>query len=174
LISPENRSEFDDLGVDELRKRVEASTYDPEKLRQAREYLHEHDPAWASVELAKVAGRRATIALYISGISAIAVVATFIGPYIASKFQPQLTAYGQQIYDSCLAQRGNTTACDALIRMMQRAADEQAMKKEAGKMLAAGSSKREVAEWARKQGLSNIDISNIAGIPLSDLEAGKY
>ena len=41
-------------------------------------------------------------------------------------------------------------------------------------MLAAGQSKREVVEWARKQGLSKVETSEITGISISDLDAEKY
>jgi hypothetical protein len=116
MISTENRAEFDDLGVEQLRKRVEASTYDPDKLREAREYLREHDPAWTSVQLAKAAGTRATIALIISAIAAAIAIATFFDwPNFRS-------AQEQQMYDGCLmSMRGNKTACDAFMRQLQRA-----------------------------------------------------
>ena len=69
MISESNRREFDDLGVDQLRKRVELSVYSPEKSKEAREYLDEKNPAWVSARAALSAGKRATIALVISGAS---------------------------------------------------------------------------------------------------------
>ena len=89
--------------------------------------------------------------------------------------KPALTAYGENVYDQCLAAKnGNTVACDAYMRVMIRAQEEPALKKRAAEMLAAGRSKREVVEWARKQGLAKSDTSEITGIPISDLDAEKY
>jgi hypothetical protein len=69
MITEDNRREFEDLGVDQLRKRVERSNYDSDKLRQAREWLDENNPAWISARAAQRAGTKATIALWLSGAS---------------------------------------------------------------------------------------------------------
>ena len=89
---------------------------------------------------------------------------------------PQRTAEDDIIYDRCLlAQRGNTVACDAMLRVIEHERiAEAAMKQQAAKMLAAGSSKREVVEWARKQGFVSSQLSDAVGISLSDLQSGKY
>ena len=93
--------------------------------------------------------------------------------------KPNLTAYGEYMYDQCLmTQNGNRVACNAYMRVMVHQQEEEAAKKfwkqRAAELGAAGQSKREVVEWARKQGLSDIETSEITGIPISDLAAGKY
>ncbi len=76
MISKENRAEFEQIGAEQLRKRVDVSIYADEKLRQAREWLKENDPAWISAHAAQRAGTRATIALLIS---AAALIVSMIG-----------------------------------------------------------------------------------------------
>ncbi len=46
MITQSNREEFEQTGVDDVRKRVAHSTYSEEKLKQARQWLKEDDPAW--------------------------------------------------------------------------------------------------------------------------------
>jgi hypothetical protein len=71
MITESNREEFQNLDVDEVRKRVKRHTYDAEKERQAREWLRENEPAWISARAAQGAVRRSTFALVISGLSLI-------------------------------------------------------------------------------------------------------
>jgi hypothetical protein len=78
MIDPANRREFEDVGVDDVRKRVQHHTWAIEKERQAREWLDEKNPAWASALAAQASARaaggantRATIALVISGFAAL-------------------------------------------------------------------------------------------------------
>jgi len=65
-ISDENRKEFDLLGVHDVRRRVEHSIWAEPKLREARAWLDENNPAWISAMEAQKAGRRAWIAIGIS------------------------------------------------------------------------------------------------------------
>jgi hypothetical protein len=51
---------------------------------------------------------------------------------------------------------------------------EAAMLKEAAKMLAAGFSKREVVDWAAKNGFVGRQLSDAVGISLEDLQQNKY
>ena len=74
MISPENRAEFEQLRVHEVRKRVDGITYSPEKHNEAIEWLEEQDPAREAVSLARAAGTRATIALVISGLALVVTV----------------------------------------------------------------------------------------------------
>jgi hypothetical protein len=82
----------------------------------------------------------------------------------------------EAIYDQCLVrQAGNTAACDALMRALERErVAETAMQKEAAKMLATGSSKREVVDWAMKKGFVGRQLSDAVGISLEDLQHNKY
>jgi hypothetical protein len=81
-----------------------------------------------------------------------------------------------QDYDACLVEKyGNKVACDALMRMLNRErVAERAMKEKAATLLAAGFSKREVVEWARKQGFVSSQLSDAVGISLEDLQGNKY
>lgn len=94
--------------------------------------------------------------------------------------KPELSAYGRYMYDQFfVAKNGNIVACDAYIRVMlhREATDaaEAAAKKTAVEMLAAGRSKREVAEWLRQQGgMSGWNISQTVGISLKDYIDGNY
>ena len=69
MISLSNRLEFEELGVDEVRKRIEASIYHGDKLREAREWRDENNPAWVSARAAQKAVTVAIIALVISVLS---------------------------------------------------------------------------------------------------------
>ncbi len=82
----------------------------------------------------------------------------------------------EAIYDSCLAsQGGNSVACDALMRVLERErVVETAMRKEAAKLLAAGFSKREVVDWTIKNGFVGRQLSDAVGISLEDLRQNKY
>jgi hypothetical protein len=74
-ITEENRREFEQLGTDQLSKRVERSVYDENKLRQARDWLNENNPSWISAREAQRAGIKATIALVISGLALLVSIA---------------------------------------------------------------------------------------------------
>jgi hypothetical protein len=85
------------------------------------------------------------------------------------------SAADQAIYDTCLTQQGNTVACDAFMRVLDRErAAEKEMKKEAAQVLAAGHSKQEVANWAFKHGFVGSQVSEVVGISLQDLQADRY
>jgi hypothetical protein len=84
------------------------------------------------------------------------------------------------IYDACLAGNGgNETACDAYMRIIDRAKARDAkletiLNEGGAKMLASGASKRDVVDWARRMGGVGSQISNAAGISLRDLQSDKY
>jgi predicted aconitase with swiveling domain len=80
------------------------------------------------------------------------------------------------MFDACLvAKNGDTVACDAMMRLIERErAHTAAVKKEAAKMLAAGASKRDVVKWVEDNGLVGEDISDAVGISLHDLQYGNY
>jgi hypothetical protein len=65
-ITEENRREFEQLGTDQLSKRVE---------RKARDWLNENNPSWISAREAQRAGIKATIALVISGLALLVSIA---------------------------------------------------------------------------------------------------
>jgi hypothetical protein len=92
------------------------------------------------------------------------------------KMHPERSTEDAAIYDKCLmAQSGNTIACDAMLREIDRErAAEETLKKDAAKLLAAGFSKREVVEWAMKRGFVGSQLSDAVGISLEDLQAGRY
>jgi hypothetical protein len=92
------------------------------------------------------------------------------------KPRPERSLADDDLYDRCLVtQQGNTIACDALMRTLDRErAGTAAMKKEAAKLLAAGFTKREVVEWARKQGFTGSQLSDAVGISWEDLRDDKY
>ena len=79
-------------------------------------------------------------------------------------------------YDHCLVQQhGNTVACDAMMRLIERERTAEAvMKAQAATLLAAGFSKREVVKWAIDKGFVGSQLSDAVGISLQDLQAGKY
>lgn len=101
MIRQKYREEFEQIGVDDLRKRVAASTFDAEKLQYAREWLDEKehgeqrqstreqieiareakDAAWAAARAAQSANTRATIALIIAAISAVCAIVAIILPH---------------------------------------------------------------------------------------------
>ena len=51
---------------------------------------------------------------------------------------------------------------------------ETTVKEEVVKKLAAGFSKREVVQWARENGVVSSALSHAVGIPLRDIQDGKY
>ncbi|MDB5610236.1 MAG: hypothetical protein JWP25_7136 [Bradyrhizobium sp.] len=84
------------------------------------------------------------------------------------------------LYDYCLAGNGgNTVGCDAFMRTFKRAkakddALEKILNEDGAKMLAAGSSKRDVVKWATEMGGVGSQISNAAGISLRELQSNNY
>jgi len=98
MITEANRREFEQRGPDGVRKQIEHALYDAEKQKQAYEWLDEtergpdralmreqiliagsaRDAAWESARAAKAANVRATIALVISLVSALAAVGSFV------------------------------------------------------------------------------------------------
>ncbi len=109
------------------------------------------------------------------------------GALIWWKSRPERSADDNAIYDNCLMERdGNTVACDAMMRVVDRgraaesmkkaASDpaEEAMKEDAAKLLAAGFSKREVVKWAMGKGFGGSQVSDAVGISLKELQAGRY
>ena len=91
-------------------------------------------------------------------------------------WKPRRSAHDEAAYDQCLAaQQGNTIACDAFLRLLQRENErEEVLKKEAARLLAAGFSKREVVEWAGKNGFVGKQLSDAVGISLQELQQNKY
>jgi hypothetical protein len=78
-----------------------------------------------------------------------------------------------EMYDRCLVDHGgNTTLCEAFIRIAKRIA--QPLKERVARWLSAGFSKREIAEYEKTQGVSDAQLAAALGISLSDLQAGKY
>ena len=88
MIKQSYRNEFEQIGVEDLRKRVAANIFDDEKLKQAREWLDEKDHGETRdfaqekiLRTARSANIRATIALIISSISAAAAIVAIILPH---------------------------------------------------------------------------------------------
>jgi hypothetical protein len=78
MITQSNREEFEQTGVDDVRKRVLRAVYTGEKLQEARQWLKQNDPAWISAKAARGANARATIALIISVLSLLVAIAAII------------------------------------------------------------------------------------------------
>lgn len=93
-----------------------------------------------------------------------------------SHSMPARSAEDQSIYDTCLLERnGNTVACDAEMRLLARERTaEAAMLQQAAKLVAAGFSGCEMERWTVDAGFVGSQLSRASGIPLSDLQAGKY
>jgi hypothetical protein len=77
------------------------------------------------------------------------------------------------IFDNCLMERnGNTVACEALMRSLDRdRAARAASKKEAAELLAGSVSKREVVKRLMDKGFGESQVSDAVGISLQDLRA---
>jgi hypothetical protein len=75
MITEKNRREFEELDVDDVKKRVANVTWDADKLRQAREWLKENDPAWISARAAQRSATTARRALWISALALLVAVA---------------------------------------------------------------------------------------------------
>jgi hypothetical protein len=97
------REEFEQSGVDNVRKHAAASIYSGDKLLEALEWLNKKDrgwlvteqsaiardaadAAWVSARASQSANRRATIALVISGFSALVAIAAIILPYLTKPY----------------------------------------------------------------------------------------
>lgn len=78
MITEDNRKEFEQLDIDQVRKRVEHSNWDDAKLKQAREWLKENEPAWISARAAQKSVHRSTMALVISGLSLLVAIAALL------------------------------------------------------------------------------------------------
>ena len=92
-ITEEFKTEFEQVGPDGVRKRINAALYSNEKQKAAYEWLdeREHGPdrsiarsasaAAAAAQAAQTANTKATIALVIASISAVAAIAAIIAPH---------------------------------------------------------------------------------------------
>jgi len=104
-----------------------------------------------------------------------ALMAVIWGASVWWKPHPRRSAADDTVYDACLVERqGNVAACNALMRIIDRERAVTAMERNVAALLAAGFSKREVVEWAREQGFDDSQVSDVVGISLEDLKAGKY
>jgi hypothetical protein len=99
MITQIYREEFEQSGVDDVRKRATVSIYNGDKLLEALEWLGEKDhgglakeqnavardaadAAWISARASQSANKRAIAALIISGLSALLAIAAIILPYL--------------------------------------------------------------------------------------------
>jgi hypothetical protein len=97
------REEFEQSGVDHVRKHATASIYSGDKLLEALEWLNRKDrgwlateqsaiardaadAAWVSARASQSANKRATIALVISGLSVLVAIAAIILPYLTKPY----------------------------------------------------------------------------------------
>jgi hypothetical protein len=87
MIRQRYREEFEQLGVDDVRKRVAASLWDADKLKGAREWLdekeHGEDRAYKAEQL-KLQRRndlKSTIALMVAGLALIVSAFAALGRY---------------------------------------------------------------------------------------------
>jgi GAF domain-containing protein len=97
------REEFEQSGVDDVRKYATASIYSGDKLLEALEWLNNKDhgglakdqiaiardaadAAWVSAGASQSANKRATIALVISGFSVLVAIAAIILPYLTKPY----------------------------------------------------------------------------------------
>jgi GAF domain-containing protein len=97
------REEFEQSGVDDVRKHATASIYSGDKLLEALEWLNKKDhgglakdqiaiardaadAAWVSARASQSANKRATIALVISGLSVLVAIAAIILPYLTKPY----------------------------------------------------------------------------------------
>ena len=92
-ITEEFKTEFEQVGPDGVRKRINAALYSNEKQKAAYEWLDERErgpdrsiarsasEAAAAAQAAQTANTKATIALVIASISAVAAIAAIIVPH---------------------------------------------------------------------------------------------
>ena len=113
-------------------------------------------------------------------VAGVVVGALFVGAFWASfvwwRSPPKRAPTDAALYDNCLVvQHGNEVACDAFLRMINRARTQTAaLKKRLQELLAAGFSKHEVVDWALKNGFAGGEVAEALGITQADLIAGKY
>lgn len=101
MVRPRYRKEFEELGVEGVKRQVRNIAYAGEQLAHAQEWLEEQtrdasesmsreqisiareakDAAWAAARAAQAANTRATIALIIATLSAVATIAEIIAPH---------------------------------------------------------------------------------------------
>jgi hypothetical protein len=120
--------------------------------------------------------------MFIVGALCGAILTTTIG--IVWKSHSTRSAEDNIFYDNCLVQlQGNTVACDAMMRLLEReraATDPKQkaavadLKRDVERYLAAGFSKREVAEYLKAKGFSDSDVANAVDISLKDYQQGNY
>ena len=98
MIRQVYREEFEQSGVEDVRKRATGSIYSGDKLLEALKWLnkkdhdglakeqiaiaHDADAARESARSSQSANKRATIALVISGLSVLVAIAAIILPYL--------------------------------------------------------------------------------------------
>lgn len=103
-------------------------------------------------------------------ICGIVLMACGVGAFVGWQSHPTRSAEDEAIYDNCLMERGDTVACGALMRGIDRErAAEGALKDQVAKMLAAGFNKREVAEWAVTRGFVYSQVSSAMGLSTAEL-----
>jgi hypothetical protein len=73
-IDPGNRFEFEDLRLDEVRKRVAANVWAPDKLKAARAWIDEKEHGEESAHR-RHSNWRANVALAMSGLSLLVALA---------------------------------------------------------------------------------------------------
>jgi len=78
MITEANRREFEQRGPDGVRKQIEHALYDAEKQKQAYEWLDETERGPDRALMREQILMRATIALVISLVSALAAVGSFV------------------------------------------------------------------------------------------------
>jgi hypothetical protein len=130
-------------------------------------------------------GRAPTWAIFLVGALCGGILTTTIG--IVWKSHSTRSAEDNAFYDYCLVQwQGNTVACDARMRLLERerereraAADPMQkaaadLKQQAQDYLAAGFSKREIVEHLKAKGFGDSAVADAVGISLQDYQQGKY
>jgi hypothetical protein len=80
VINRENRRDFEDRGQRNVRLQVVNANFDPDKHRQAEEWIDEREHVFERERnaLARSANTRATIALVISAIAALAAIVPLV------------------------------------------------------------------------------------------------
>jgi hypothetical protein len=145
-----------------------------------------NDGAWLFYD-AIMFGQARTWVIFLVGALCGAILTTTIG--VVWKSHSTRSEEDNIFYDTCLMQQhGNTVACDAMMRLLERerlerqraAADPKQkaaradLKQKAEIYLAAGFSKREVVEHLKAQGFGDSDVADAVGISLQDYQQGNY
>jgi hypothetical protein len=116
---------------------------------------------------------------HIAGLAIAAIIGGLIGAGIISWWNspPARSEEDAALYDRCLiSQHGNHGACAALMRTVERDRKQRAARDTAtanlrdhtAKYLAAGFSKREIAEWALQNGYSSAVVRDVVGLPATE------